>query len=216
MRISATTLESFRLFLTGDWMPEEDLLATIRGEFVQTPKMLLGQAFGRCLEKPGKYRLDDGTYLVPVRFGEEWREYVFTDAVMDPCLAIFDRRGVFEAKAKKEYGEHLVVAKADQILGTRIIENKTKLSAFDFDRYAESYQWRFMVDMFEAAAVTYNVFCISEDAKGEVELKGIETFNLFPYADLHQDCCDLLARFVEYVKARGLEGVLHDRQTALA
>ena len=48
MRISTTTLESFRLFCDPeqDWMSEADLIATIKGEFVPTPAVELGKAFG--------------------------------------------------------------------------------------------------------------------------------------------------------------------------
>lgn len=208
VRISVTTIESFRLFMEGDWMEEGELIATIKGEFIQKPAMRLGQAFGRCLERPGRYRTDEGTYKVPIMTPDGWMPYIFTDEVMDPCLAIFDRRGVFEAKATKDYFGHTLVAKADQILGTRIIENKTKLTSFDFDRYAASYQWRFMVDMFEASAVTYNVFCLSEDSRGDIGLNSIETFHLYPYASLHEDCRDMARRFVEYVQVRKLEGYL--------
>lgn len=219
MRISATTLESYRLWSQPEqeWMPEEELLATIRGEFKATPQMLLGQAFGRAIEKADKYRRQDSQgdrYCVPVKTDEGWKEYVFPGAIVNPCLEKFDRRGVFEVKHTRDYGGVTVVAKADQLLGTVIVENKTKLSTFDFDRYEASFQWRFMLDIFGASQVTYNVFCLYEDARGELELKDIQTFNLFPYPDLHMDCCELLTRFLGYVAARNLEQYFEEKQYA--
>ena len=72
-----------------------------------------------------------------------------------------------------------------------------------------------MADIFQPARITYHVFCLYENAyNGVIELRGIETFNLYPYPELHQDCCDLLGRFVEYVKAKGLDGMLRERQSA--
>lgn len=220
MRVSATTLESFRLYMEADFMPEAELIETIQGVFRPNKKMMLGQAFGRCLEKPEKYRQDAGEfaeapyYRVPIRVGEEWVEYIFSEAMMQPCLDVFDRRGVFEAKATKEYGDVTVVAKVDQLLGTGIIENKTKLSQFDFDKYQESYQWRFMLDLFDGAtSVSYNVFLLHEDKDdGSYSLKDIEQFTLYPYPDLHQDCVEMVGRFTEYVKQRGLEDVLREKQ----
>lgn len=207
MRISTTTLESFRLFTQPDqeWMSEDELVATIRGEFKPTDKVRLGGAFGRVLERPDDYRRDGGGY--------HCEGYDFDADVMQPALAIFDRRGVFEVKSTKRYGAHVVVAMADQLLGAQLIENKTTLSTFDFDKYAASCQWRFMAEIFEPGFVTYNVFCLSESAvSGAVTLRGIETFNLYPYAELHNDCCDLLAQFVGYVTAKGLDGFLQERQ----
>lgn len=212
MRVSATTLESFRLWQDGDWMPEGDLIATIKGEFVQTPAMLLGQAFGRCLETGEKYRDGDG-YSVPVRFNNAWKMYYFTSALMEPCFAEFDRRGVFEVKAQRQYGDVLVVAKMDQAFGTRIIENKAKTSQFDFDRYAESYQWRFELDLLEGStALTYKVFLLDETKEGETILRGIESFNLYPYPALHDDCSALVERFTQYARLRGLDAHLIEQQ----
>jgi hypothetical protein len=214
VRIGTTTLESFRLWSDPEqaWMPEEDILATIRGEFRSNAKMLLGQAFGRCLEKPAKY-LQGEVYRVPVRIDEQWTEYVFRASMMDRALQEFDRRGVFEVRGKKQYGPVTVVSKADQILGTAIIENKAKIGTFDFDKYAESYQWRFELDTFEGAtSVTYKVFMLDEDDEGQLDLKSVESFSLYPYAGLHEDCRDLVRRFQEYVAARGLVSFLEDKQ----
>lgn len=209
MRISTTTLESFRLFMEPDqeWMTEQSLIDSIKGAFIPTPAVLLGKAFGTVLETPEPYRVSGG-----YRCGD----YTFPEAVMAPCLDLMDREGVFEAKAIKRYGDCDVVARADQLSGARLIEHKTTLSTFDFEKYADSYQWRFMVDIFEPALVTYHVFCLSESGNGVVDLRSIESFNLFPYAALHQDCCDLLAAFVSYVTAKGLDGFLRQRQQEAA
>lgn len=213
MRISATQLESFRLWSdpNQDWMPEEDLIATIKGAFTGNHKVWLGQAFGAVLEDPDRYVVPSGYRIAA---GPETFE--FGADMMDPCFALMDRRGVYEAKATKEYDGCTVVAKADQIVGARLIEHKTTLSTFDFAKYAESYQWRFMADIFQPSVITYHVFCLSESTNGVIDVRSIESFNLFPYADLHADCCALLKRFTEYVTAKGLDGVLRARQEAAA
>jgi hypothetical protein len=209
VRISTTTLESFRLFIDPDqeWMSEEDLLATIRGVFTPTPAISLGLAFGKVLEDPAKYRVPGGYRC---------RGFSFDDRTIAPALALIDRRGVFEAKASKAYGPHEVVAKADHLLGAHLSEFKTTGSTFNFDKYADSCQWRFMTDIFEPLQVTYHVFLLDDHENGVAELRGIESFNLYPYAALHQDCAELVARFVDYVTAKGLDGLLQDRQTAAA
>lgn len=207
MRISTTTLESFRLFVHPDqeWMTEQSLIDTICGQFIPTPAVLLGKAFGEVLEDPDRYQVPGGY----ARGG-----YTFGDAVMAPVLALIDRRGVFEAKATKAYGPIDVVAKADHLLGAHLSEFKTTSSTFDFDKYAASCQWRFMTDIFEPSTITYHVFELDDHGNSVVDIKQIHSFNLYPYAALHHDCCDLLARFVDYVTVKGLDGLLRARQAA--
>lgn len=205
MRISTTTLESYRLFMEADqeWMSEADLLATIRGEFTPTPAVRLGLAWGKVLEDPDRYQVPGG-----YRCGG----FGFADATMAPALALIDRRGVFEAKATKTYGDCTVVAKADHLLGLHLSEFKTTSSTFNFQKYADSCQWRFMVDIFRSNRVTYHVFLLDDHGNGVAELNGVESFNLYPYADLSQDCTALVQEFAGYVRAHGLDGLLRERQ----
>jgi hypothetical protein len=210
MRISTTTLESFRLFMQADqeWMTEADLIASIKGEFVPTPAVLLGSAFGKVLEAPDHYRTAHG-----YRCGD----YTFSADVMAPALKLMDyERGMFEVKAARAYGDCDVVAVADQIVGGHLFEHKTTGSTFNFEKYADSCQWRFYVDIFQPLLVTYHVFEVDDHGNGVVELKGINSFNLFPYTGLHQDCCDLLGEFCDYVRAKGLDGFLRERQRQAA
>ncbi len=209
MRISTTQLESFRLFIDPEqeWMTEDSLLATIRGEFHTNPAIELGLSYGHILEDPDRY-------LVPG--GYVCRGYSFGGVDVEPALSLIDRRGIFEAKAVKAYGPHDVVAKADHILGAHLSEFKTTSSTFNFDKYEASCQWRFMVDIFQPLKVTYHVFLLDDHENGVAELRGIESFNLYPYPGLHEDCCDLLRRFVDYVTAKGLVSVLDARQRAAA
>jgi hypothetical protein len=211
MRISATQLESYRLFMEPEqeWMTEDDLLATIRGEFRTNHKITLGAAFGRVLEDPDAYRAPGGFRV------DLWGEtFEFGADVMAPCLELIDRRGVFEAKAVKAYGQHDVASKADHLLGAHLSEFKTTLSSFDFDKYANSVQWRFMADAFQPRKITYRVFCLSEATNGVIELRGIESFDLYPYAELHEDCRALVDEFAQFVTLKGLDGVLESRQAA--
>lgn len=211
LRVSATQLESFRLFMEQDWMSADDLAATIRGEFVPTHKVNVGQAFGRVLERPDAYAVDGG-YQITVN-GES---FSFGAEMMAPALALMDRRGIYEAKATKDYGSVTVATRADQIVGMRLLEHKTTLSSFSFEKYADSLQWRFMADIFEPAVITYHVFCLSDSPTGVIDLKEIHSFNLFPYAALHQDCCAWIERFVDYVTRTGLDAVLRARAEAAA
>ncbi len=211
MRINTTTLESFRLFMQPEqeWMSEDELIATIKGQFVPNHNVIVGMAFDAILEHPDYYRVVGGYEYRDQRSSETLR---FSDEVVQPCLEVFDPSGVRQVKATKRYGDCTVAAVADQLVGARVVENKTILSTFDFDKYAKGCQWRFYLDIFRAVAATYNVFCLSEPTDGVFSLRGIESFNLFDYPDLQPDLYRLVEDFVVYVKYRKLDGLLHERQ----
>lgn len=210
MRISATQIESFRLFMQPEqaWMSEDELLATIRGEFAGNHKVNIGTAFGRVLEDPERYRVVGGYH---VEVGDEIIG-LGNDVMAEPLALLPYGSGVFEAKAVKQYGRNEVASKADFLIGSELHEFKTTLSTFDFDKYAASCQWRFMVDAMQPSKVTYHVFCLSEAPNGVISLRGIETFSLYPYPALHAECVWLVQRFAEYVTSKGLADVLERRQ----
>lgn len=215
MRISTTTLDAFRLFMQPEqkWMPESELLATIRGEFTGNHKVWLGLAFGSVLEHPAQFRVDGGFRVENLRGCGE--TFDFSDDVMTPAFELIEDGTIFEAKGVKRYGAHDVVAKADQLFGAHLKETKATLGYFDFDKYANSYQWRFMADIFEPTKITYHVFCLDEsDSNGVISLRGIESFDLYPYADVHSDCVDLVREFESFCESRGLVALLDARQQA--
>jgi hypothetical protein len=212
MRISCTQLESFRLFSEQDWMTEEAMLATIRGDAADGPQLRLGRAFENVLMDPERYAVPLG-YV----YDAGYLQYRFDAKDMDPCLALVDPDGVFQVKGVKAYGQGVdVVAKADQIAGARIHEWKTTTGSFDVDKYLTSLQWRFEADIFQPRALTYHVFVLDDHENGVVGVRGIETFSLYPYPELEQDCREWLRKFCAYVTARGLDGVLRARQLQAA
>lgn len=208
MRVSTTTLERYRLFIEPEqeWLSEDEFLKSIRGEGEQTPRLLLGKAFGQILETPWAYQTLTGYQHGPFRFSAE---------TMASALTLMDHRsGTFEAKATKQYGRSMVVAKADQIVGAHLKEHKTTLGSVDLPGYAESYQWRFLADLFEPKVITYHVFRLRELRDLSYEVREIESLNLFPYTGLHDDCAGLVAQFEDYIDARGLGDYLRARQAA--
>lgn len=206
MRISTTTIETFRLYRL-DVVSEDDLRAAIRGEFKPTREVSLGQAFHSILEKPQDHILVDGNYAA--------KGITFPADVVKECLPHVDRSGVFEVMATKEYRVGLetvtVVGKVDQVTGLLIREHKTRWNTYEPDRYATSCQWRFYLDIFEALAITYVVFMLSEYENGKIALRGVETLGLYPYPSLRDECADLVRDFVWYVHHRGLERYLQKR-----
>jgi hypothetical protein len=198
VRFSATLLESFRLHRL-DVVPEAELVATIRGEFKETPRILLGRAYDKVLEQPDAHRTRDGYACGQYRFEAD---------VVEPALAVIDRRGLFQVKGTRKYGEHTVVSKVDHVLGAEIAEFKTRLGDYVVEKYADSVQWRFQADIFEAVSVTYRVFCLREDP---IALKAIETLPLYPYRTMRAECAELVEQLARFVRRRGLEAFLPDK-----
>jgi hypothetical protein len=207
IRLSTTFLETWRRYLDPDqaYLTEADLVASLERRVTPTPAMRLGSAFDAVLNDPDAHRIAGGD-------GYQAGDYLFPAEVMEPALALFDRRGLFQVKATKTYGDVEVVAVADQLVGVQLVENKTTTSNFDADKYAWSAQWRLMTDIFAPRFITYHVFQLREPKDGAIELVGIHTMHLFPYAGLHRDCQSLIESCAAWIVARGLDGPLRQRQ----
>jgi len=191
-------------------MTEARLIADIEGKFVPTREVDIGQAFGRFLESPDRYRVDGG-YI------HRRLDVFLSDETMQPALDLIDRpHTVFEAKAVGRYGPHDVVAKADQLVGAHLVETKTTFGWFDFEKYANSAQWKFMADIFKPGFVTYLVFVLREEKNATITLRSTESFNLFPYEGLHGECVELVRRFADFVTVKGLAPLLERRQIEAA
>jgi len=201
LRITVTTIESFRNYLNGS-IELEDLLKRIRGEFTPSRRMELGSAFHDILEK-AEERFIHERNVFKAKNGIE-----FDFDVIAPCYEKIVQGTTFEVKITKIYkiGEEEVevVAKVDQLYGNYIIENKTCWGTFDFERYFNSCQWKYYMDIFEAERVYYNVFCLS-DKVGGIELRDIEQFSFNSYPDLREDLNKLLTNIVKFIHSQKLE-----------
>jgi hypothetical protein len=143
--------------------------------------------------------------------------YAFGDDTMALAFAALDPR-IWQVKSAKVWSlpgdAPTVVAKADGVLGQRLIENKTTTGSFDFAHYERGYQWRFYLDIFEAPAIEYHVFRLDDHGNGVVEVKDVETFTLYPYPALHDDCTELLTAFLDFVRLKHLELYFEPRAVA--
>jgi energy-coupling factor transporter ATP-binding protein EcfA2 len=201
LKIAVTTIESFRNYLNGT-IELEDLLKRIRGEFTPSRYMDLGSAFHDILEK-AEERFIPERNVFKAKNGIE-----FGFDVISLCYDKIVQDAPFEVKITKIYkiGEEEVevVAKVDQLYGNYVIENKTCWGMFDFERYFNSCQWKYYLDIFEAERVYYNVFCLSDKVDG-IELRNIEQFSFNSYPDLRDDLNELLTDFVKFIHSKKLE-----------
>ncbi len=201
LKIAVTTVEAFRSYQNGS-VELEDLLKRIRGEFTPSRYMDLGSAFHDIMEKVHDRYIPERN-IFKARNGIEFDYNVITK-----CYEKIISEAPFEVKITKVYdvGNEQVelVAKADQLYGNYVIENKTCWGIFDFERYFSSCQWKFYLDIFEAERVLYNIFCLSDKAGG-IELRSIEQFSFNGYPDLKDDIRELLQGFLEFIHTKNLE-----------
>jgi len=223
LRISATLLESFRLFYAGDAFPHDEakakvddcycencwearLIAAIKGAYVpQTVNMRVGHAYHYLLEHP-QLSLE-GVY--------ERNGFRFAPSAIEAVLERLTPGGVFETKVARSIGvtregdQLVLVSKADHIAGLHISEFKAPLGgSFDAEKYMDSYQWRVMMMLYEANMVTYHIACLKEVDDDVLTLKSIDSMNLFPYPTLESDVKLLVRELLRYVRTMGLDSYL--------
>lgn len=203
IRTSATELETFRLFLEGDFIDQEELLSRLRGERTENLKMRAGTAFHAFLENAGDFSGDE----------VEQDGFVFL-LKLKTSIALPVIR---EVKTERGYlldGQEVVlVAKADALNGRTVWDHKLS-DGFDADRYTDSLQWRAYLSLFGCNTFTYNVFEGGEVKKKKQQRAGkvvwsvdeLHQFSCHRYPGMDQELSDWvreLTRFiVKYVPER--------------
>lgn len=200
LRISVTTIESFRRVLTTEYAKESELIASIKGEPVEMPWYVhAGSAWQELLESAVTPITDIGRITV--------KDFSFDSTALRSAHAILGP-GIDEVKATKVYettrGPANVVAKADHVHGLVITDNKFKASTPDARDYESSLQWRFYLDVHGAACFRYILYDFADEKSGYCELKAIHAFRFWPYVGLDSDCLRWVNLFVEWAEGRGL------------
>jgi hypothetical protein len=203
VRISTTLLESFRRYQDG-LLREDQLVARIRGLDAPTWRVLLGRAYDAVLQHPDRYAVAGGYYYNDPECARPFR---FEEADVAPALALIPSHHDaerFQPKREREIAGHVVVAKADYLEGLHVDEFKTRVGDYDAVGYLDSMQWRFLLELFDADAVTYRVFRLADPSEGPPRFLSIETLPLYRYPALHDACVAHVEAFARWVYARGL------------
>jgi hypothetical protein len=140
-----------------------------------TEKMLAGTAFHKAFETA-----DAREHNVLTANG--YRFDILCEAEI--CLPQLQ-----EVTLTKPYGELLVRGTLDGLGGAVVTELKTT-GQFDPDRYMESLQWRFYLDLSEADRFDYHVFVTNECGEKHYEVYQYHQLTQFRYPKLHSDCQD--------------------------
>ena len=205
LRISTTTLEQFRRMMQTEWVPEEELIASIKGKpWTPSWQMNVGTAWHKVLEMP------EATLNFPGKdqSWHEWGGYKFLPSAVEEARAVIGP-GIREVKATRTWNlwgnDVTVVAQADHVEGIGLTDIKTKFSAPDPKDYDASLQWRFYLMVHGGLWFRY-VFCHMKDPDddGFCVLKDIQTVKYWPYAELEADCVHWLSEFITWAFSKDL------------
>ena len=195
MRVSVTTLDTFKKYLTTDYVSFDDLIASILGTLQENRAMQIGSAFHSALEHA---RYMESYCLIN-------KGITFLCGDVDEYVIQSTAR---EIKTTCDIEGVTVVGKADTIHGTTVIDHKTT-SRLDIERYFDSVQWRLYLQLFNCNKFIYQVFEIetSDDAEkyDVIRIKDIHHFSFFRYPGMEEENRKLIQDFKAF-HAEHVEG----------
>ncbi len=183
--ISVSNLELYRMWRESDGLDLEWLLRRLRGEEPQTEAMAAGQALHSALETS---EVGEAMNLV----SGDYKFYFLCDAEIEFLPAK-------ELSIEKHYGELLVRGRVDGLNGRTITDYKSTQS-FDADRLMQGFQWRFYLDMAECDRFDWKVFVLRERFYREYDIVQTHELSQYRYISLNQECSQLAADFLGFVK----------------
>ena len=182
MTASVSVIDMFRRWeheADEEWSEFVDRLSA-----PQTPQMACGAAFHKALENT------TGEGEIPTL---ESGGFLFEFSQFDGELPLGN---LWEISTSKMYGPLLVRGRADEVSGNTVTDYKLTFGSFDAERYLDSYQWRFYLDMMGLDGFTYQVFEGYENFEsGAIDVKKLHSLKLYRYPQLGDDCQKLAKRF---------------------
>lgn len=183
---SVTNIEMFRCWRENEELDKGWILQRIISP-EQTEQMKVGGAFHKAIEEAGA-----GEFR---RLAAKGYSFDF-DADID-----IDLLPAREIPIKQAYGDLLVSGRVDGISGKVVTDHKTT-AYFDADRFMESYQWRFYLDMTGADLFRWNVFVLRETDDPTVYwVADFHKLEQRRYPDLRRDCERLAADYAAFAKS---------------
>lgn len=187
--VRVTSLDAFRMWRETEGLEMDWLLPRILGKQEETQEMKAGTALHQALA----YDLDGKQELNTI-FASGFR-FDFNCA----CEVVLPT--IREQEFAKHYGDILVTGHVDGLIGNMVIDYKTT-QQFDWDRYMESYQWRFYLDMSECDQFLYQIFVLKPfGPEGNYEIRDTHKIRQYRYPELNRDCEDLVRDYSEMVLA---------------
>ena len=147
IRLSVTHLDGYRYWRDNEDVPLNVLLARLRGDEPPTQAMLAGRAFHSFLE-----HATIGDVHVATVDGFEF-DFALDQEIELPAVRELKAECLMETPS----GPVTLVGKVDGLHGTTVRDYKLT-EQFNAEKYADSYQWRCYLSMFESQTFVYDVF----------------------------------------------------------
>lgn len=216
-RVSATLLDSFRLYKTAEFISTEELDARIRRDPMEPSEaMRIGTAFhgiaeGRCVRDGDPGSPEGAVYTCD--------GYVFDAETADAALS-WCRGGVPEVKKAgvvipSEFGPIAIVGKADYLRGLMADEIKTKVGKeFNPADYIDAWQWRVYMRVFGVRSVVYRL--VRLDLRDGVYFSKRDDLVLYPYSALDAEVDAAVRAVARYAADRGILDYLTQSSEGIA
>ena len=191
IKVSATNLEAYRKYLV-ERISLDALLDTILRRSEPNNMMIKGTLFHEMMQTSE-----------PERYLE-----FFSEDCIETARSFMDYRSpLFEVKTRKQYqtrrGIVSLTGMADQILGNKVIEIKTRYSPIQYDTYSESLQWRVYCDVFDVLEVQYKIFEFKHVSDNDY--KACAFFDFQAPKNNHEYVANWIDSYVDFLYLMGLQ-----------
>ena len=227
VKASATTLESWRLYQTQDWMTTERFLTQLKGDEPPNEAMIVGSAFHQGMEdlgsnialhaaEHGRYastvlsESDNGHAMMYVGYGGEEFTFVFPDTE----ARVYAGDG-FQHEIKRRIlleDDVLITGKADVVdtVSRTIIDYKTSKKIRDPEDYIDSLQWRTYLWIWGYGNFRYDCYHLLKDRKDPFLFGVVDSvqYSMHRTPELDQEVTRAAHDFAEFVRAEGLDELL--------
>lgn len=179
--VRVTNLDSFRIWKGTEGLDLDWLMTRLQDKTEPSDAMKAGTALHKALESACE--MDVGTLAI-----DDYRFDFNCDCrIVLPVIR--------ECELSRQYGDIQVVGHFDGQIGNMIVDYKST-EQFDPERYMESYQWRFYLDMGGCDVFLYQIFVIREfGPPGCYEVLDTHQLKQYRYPELHSDCEKLVSEY---------------------
>lgn len=179
--IRVTNLDAFRIWKETEGLGMDWLMTRLNNETEPTDQMKAGTALHKALELGCE--MECGSLVS----GDYRFDFNCECQVVLPTLR--------ECEFRKQYGDITVIGHVDGLSGKLITDYKTT-ETFDPDRYMESYQWRFYLDMSDSDVFLYQIFILKEFGPEKCySVRETHHLKQYRYPELHSDCQNLVDEY---------------------
>ena len=199
MRISVSTLDSFDYYLNND-VSDEKFISDLT-YYKDNRPMQIGRAFESILRHPSMY----DKYV-----NYECDNIVFDNSGITNSLSFINSLQVptWQVRSTLKLGDVTLSGVCDIMNGLEIIDVKTTAN-YNYDKYANSWQWKSYLEMFGLNKFKYFIAEIKDGS--EILVKDLHIIELYRYDNMLNELNEFVAMFKEFIVANKLEHIFKDR-----